>query len=182
MNWPLKLAVRKWRSNSIPDMSAILISDTMRSNSTVFARSRASSALREDWTSNPSFLRTISSNSRMDRSSSTTRIFAGLGISDVDGEHGSHTAPGLHTDRAVVGIHDLVHDRETQPRSFCKRRMKGHKKLLQFFLIHPLPGIFELNPRAAVPGLQADCQSTAIGHGSECICREVVEDLAHHAL
>src|SRR5215470_11563280 len=80
MNCPPKPVSRSSRRKSMPDMSAILMSETMTSNSVAFACTRPSSALDALVTMKPCFLRKISSSSRIDRSSSTIRILARLGI------------------------------------------------------------------------------------------------------
>src|SRR5258708_39834848 len=70
------LMLRAWRSTSRPSRSGIRASDTTRSNGCLFSRSMAARPFSATTTSCPSRLSRIASSSRIDRSSSTTRMRA----------------------------------------------------------------------------------------------------------
>src|SRR5258708_8703220 len=70
------LMLRAWRSPSRPSRSGIRASDTTRSNGCLFSRSMAARPFSATTTSCPSRLSRIASSSRIDRSSSTTRMRA----------------------------------------------------------------------------------------------------------
>src|SRR5258708_23875752 len=70
------LMLRAWRSTSRPSRSGIRASDTTRANGCLFSSSMAARPFSATTTSCPSRLSRIASSSRIDRSSSTTRMRA----------------------------------------------------------------------------------------------------------
>src|SRR4051794_25884446 len=92
----------------------------------------------------PSLRSAISSTSQIERSSSHTRMLAmrhlrqrglcaalrllrRLCLLDLDPELGAFAGRGPHRDLAVVRLHDLVNDRQTQSGAALKPRLVGLK-------------------------------------------------------
>src|SRR5262245_14869450 len=153
----------------------------IRSNSVLFRRASPSSALVAPATSNPSFLRKISNSSRIDRSSSTTKIFARLGILDIDEKGGACAFARFDSNRSVMGHDDLVDHGKAEPSPLLERRIEGQKHPLQLLFSKPNPSILKPNFGDAVSSLQTDGQRSAIGHRLERVGGEIVKHLTHHA-
>src|SRR5215813_5483750 len=162
-------------------MSAILMSEMMRSNSEVFSCMSASSALAALTTMKPSFFRKISSSSRSERSSSTIRILARFCILQIDNKSRSDSLSRPHGYAAIVGRNDLIHDRKTQTGPVPERRIEWNKQSLHFLLPNPDAGIAKLNRGISISGLERNGQCPTIGHCFEGVGREIVKHLAHHA-
>ena len=202
MSGSIRFASRRTSTPLIPGilMSEIRTSTGSRSISATAAW--PSSASCTWW---PSRRSTIRSSSRIDRSSSTTRMrpqrllewppesrsWSSRSCRDRRARREAHlhrrARPGLrcHVDLAAVVVHDAVDDRHARGRCpFRTRRGTAGRWPSSSASGMPTPSSCTTSIAGGVAGLapRADAQPAAVGHGPQAVGRQVPDDLPHLAL
>src|SRR5262249_4592893 len=86
---------------------------------------------------------------------------------------------GTDEDLGVVGLHDLVHDRQTQTRPALESGLEGFKDLFQLGGGDPMPSIAEGDAPLFAFRPYGHRELAMLRHGAHGIVRKVPENLFH---
>src|ERR1700719_1324431 len=78
---------------------------------------------------------------------------------------------------STVGLHDLVNDGKSQPRSALELRLQGFKNFGALLGVQPNSGVRESDAQPEGFFLDAHRQSTAAGHGPQSVVAKIPENL-----
>src|SRR5690348_3647098 len=82
-----------------------------------------------------------------------------------------------HADSAAVSLHNLVHDRKTQPGATLEAGLQRFKYFCTLPLVEPDAGIPKSDTQPKRQPFNANRERAAVGHGAEGVVAEIPEDL-----